>query len=104
MLASSAISLGGLQGIKLLYASVILYLLNVSGEVAGAIDPLQTGFTVTIAIRACGIFNDTVATFAFLHDRMTFSSVVGTPFFLHEDALRPCLNRLANHGYHLPSE
>ena len=103
MLAPSTIPLGGLQGIELLYAGVILNFLDMSSKVAGAINPLQLGFAVAIAIGACGIYDDTVATLTLLYYRMTLASVVGTPFFSHEDALRPSLYRLANHGYHLPS-
>jgi hypothetical protein len=104
MSASSAITLGGLQGIELLCAIVRLFLFYMSGEVTGAIDPLQTGFAVAVAIGACWIFNDPVAPVALLHDRMAPPSVVGTPLFPHEDTLDPCLYRLANHGYHLPPE
>jgi hypothetical protein len=101
MSASSAIALGGLQGVKLLYVVVSLYFFDMGGKVAGARDPLQPRLAVAIAIGACGILNDTVATLALLYHRMTLPAVVGTPFFPHEDALRPYLYRLTNHGYHL---
>jgi hypothetical protein len=73
-----------------------------SGEVAGAIEPFQTGFAVTIAIMTCGVLYDTLTTLTLLHDGMALTPIVGTPLFCHEDALCPCLYRLANHGYHLP--
>lgn len=104
MSASSAIPLGGLQGIELLCAIVRLYLLDMSGEITGAIDPLQAGFAITVTIGACWIFNDPVAPVALFHDSMTPTSVVGTPLSPHEDTLRPCLYRLTNHNYHLPPE
>jgi hypothetical protein len=100
MLASSAIPLGGLQGIKLLYVVVCLHFLDMGGKVAGASDPLQPGFAVAIAKGACRILDDTVTTLALLHYGMTLPAVVGAPLFPHEDALRPCLYRLTNHGYH----
>jgi hypothetical protein len=44
---------------------------------------------------------DTAATLALLHHGMTLPAVVGAALFSHEDALRPRLYRLTNHGYHL---
>jgi len=101
MSASSAIALGGLQRIKLFYVVVRLYFFDMGGKVAGASDPLQPRFAVAIAIGACGILNDTVTALALLYHRMTLPAVVRTTLFPHEDALRPCLYRLTNHGYHL---
>jgi len=99
--ASSAIALGGLQGIKLLDGVVRLFFLNMGGEIAGSTDPLEAGLAIAIAIDAGGVLNDTHAALALLHYRMTLPSVVSAAFFPHEDALRPRLYRLANHGYHL---
>lgn len=101
LLAPSAIPLGGLQGIKLFDGVVSLFFLNMGGEVAGAADPLDARFAVAIAIGACGILYDTAATLALLHHGMTLPAIVGAPLFPHEDALRPRLYRLTNHGYHL---
>ena len=99
--ASSAIPLGGLQGIKLFDGGVSLFFLNMGREVAGPTDPLEAGFAVAIAIGACGILYDTATTLAFLYHGMALSAIVGAPLFPHEDALRPRLYRLTNHGYHL---
>jgi hypothetical protein len=73
-------------------------------QIAGARKPLQFGLAICIAIETCGKLYHAVTTLTFLNDRMTLSSVVGTSIFPHEDALRPCLYRLTNHGYHLPSD
>jgi len=71
------------------------------GKVAGAADPLEARFAVAIAIGACEILNDTAATLALLDHGMALPAVVGAPLFPHEDAFRPRLYRLTNHGYHL---
>jgi hypothetical protein len=71
------------------------------GEIAGAVDPLEAGFTVAIAIGTCGVLNDTGTALALLHYRMTLPAVVGAALFPHEDTLCPRLYRLTNHGYHL---
>ena len=75
-----------------------------SCKVAGAIDPLEAGFAIAIAIVACWKMNDPGATEALFHDGMTLPAVVSASFFPHENALRTRLYRLTNHGYHLPSE
>jgi hypothetical protein len=75
-----------------------------SSKIASAIDPLQPGLAVAITIGARRIYDNAIATLTLFYYRMTLASVIGTPFFPHEDALRPGLYRLANHGYHLPSE
>jgi hypothetical protein len=102
--ASGAIALGGLQGIKLLDGVISLFFFDMGGEVAGPTDPLDTGFAVAIAIGAGGVLNNTVATLALLHHWMTLPAVVGAALFPHEDAIRPRLYRLTNHGYHLLPE
>jgi hypothetical protein len=99
--ASSAIAFGGLQGIKLLDGVIRLFFLNMGGEVAGPTDPLEAGFAIAVAISACGILNDARAALALLHHGVTLPAVVGAALFPHEDALRPRLYRLTNHGYHL---
>jgi hypothetical protein len=99
--ASSAISLGGLQRIKLFDGVVSLFFLNMGGEVAGPTDPLEAGFAVAIAIGACWVLNDTTATLALLYYRMTLPAVVSTAFLSHKDTLCPRLYRLTNHRYHL---
>ena len=101
--ASSAISLGGLQGIKLLDGGVSLFFLNMGREVAGPTDPLEAGFAVAIAIGACGVLDDAIATLALLHYRMTLPAVVSTTLFPHKDTLRPRLYRLTNHLLSPPS-
>ena len=101
LLAPSAIPLGGLQGIKLLDGVVSLFFLNMGGKVAGAADPFEARFAVAIAISASGVLYDPAATLALLHYGMTLPAVVGAALFSHEDALRPRLYRLTNHGYHL---
>ena len=73
-------------------------------QIAGAIQPLQSGLAVTRAIETGWILYNTVAALAFLYYRMTRASVVITSILSHEDALRPLFYCLTNHGYHLPSE
>jgi hypothetical protein len=104
VLASCAIPFGGLQGIEFLYVVVSLHFLDMSSKVARTTDPLQPRFAVAIAIRSCRICNDPITSLALLNYRMALSSVVSATVFPHEDALRPRLDRLTNHGYHLPSE
>jgi hypothetical protein len=103
MSASSAIALGGLQGIEFLDVVVRLYFFDMGGKVAGARDPFQSRFAVAIAIGASRILNDAVTAVALLYHGMTLPAVIGTPFLPHKDTLRPRLYRLTNHDYHLPS-
>ena len=74
-----------------------------SREVTGPLDPFEGGFAISLAIESGGIFDHPVATIAIVDDGITFASVIATSFFVHENTLYPCLYRLTNHGYLLPS-
>jgi hypothetical protein len=102
LLTACVIPFGGLQRVKLLCVVVRLDFFDMSSQIAGARNPLQFGLAIGIAIETCGILYHAGTTLTFLNDRMTLSSIVGAPIFSHEDALRPCLYRLTDHGYHLP--
>jgi hypothetical protein len=104
ILTACIIPFRGLQGVKLFCAVVILGFFDMGSQFAGARKPLQFGLAVAIAIETGWILYHAVASFAFFNYRMTFSSVVGTSFLPHVDALRSCLDCLTNHGYHLPSD
>ena len=91
VLPMGVISLGGLQGVNLLFFALVLSLLNMSCQGASPRDPLQLGLAIGIAKQTCGIFDRAITSLTFLYYGIAFPSVVRTAVFPHEHALRPHL-------------
>ncbi len=95
------IPLGGLQRVQL-EGILFDFLLDVSGKIAGSFGPLDGRLTIGLAISPGRKLYHSLTSFAGLDDGIASPPIVGTAVFLHEDTLRPGLNRLANHGNQPP--
>jgi hypothetical protein len=72
-------------------------------EGTGSLDPFEGGFAIGLAVEAGRIFGHPVTTITIIDGGMTCAAIVATSLLAHENTLRPCLYRLTNHGYLLPS-
>lgn len=95
------IPFGGLQRIQL-KGILFDFLFDVSGKIAGPFGPLDGRLTIGLAISPGRELHHSITPFAGLDDGIASPAIVGTAVLLHEDALCPRLNCLANHGNQPP--
>jgi hypothetical protein len=98
-----ALPLGRLEGIEFLRLPISVAFLDVGREGTSARNPFEGGFAIGLTIEAGGIFDYPVTTVTAVDDGVTCASVVVASLLGHENTLCPCLYRLTNHGYLLPS-
>ena len=102
-LATSGVALGCLERIDLTVAVFLLFLFNVSGQIAVSLAPLGLGVREGTAEAALFPFDDAVATLAGFHDGVTLAAVKRTAFLAHEGAINARFYACAVHGRNPPA-